>query len=241
MRIGWVVFDLGETLIDETRYWRQWATRLGLPDFTWFGIVGGVIGRGLDHREAFWVGDPAFTLAEALERYEHDGALGPGERWWTTEDLYADAVPCLAQLRADGYRVGIAANNNEDDRDRLTLRLRELGVDSDLIATSAAWHVWKPDVRFFDRLVAETGEAPDRVVYVGDRVDNDILPARAAGLRPVFLKRGPWGYLQQSECPADVPVLVSLDRLPGLLETMAVGQRQGLRQPPRHDPVGARA
>jgi FMN phosphatase YigB (HAD superfamily) len=31
------------------------------------------------------------------------------------------------------------------------------------------------------------------MVYVGDRLDNDVLPARAAGIVAVFLERGPWG------------------------------------------------
>jgi FMN phosphatase YigB (HAD superfamily) len=31
---------------------------------------------------------------------------------------------------------------------------------------------------------------------VGDRVDNDVLPAAAAGLRSVWIRRGPWGHIQ---------------------------------------------
>jgi FMN phosphatase YigB (HAD superfamily) len=34
-----------------------------------------------------------------------------------------------------------------------------------------------------------------QILYVGDRLDNDILPARKAGMRTAFVRRGPWGYL----------------------------------------------
>ena len=49
----------------------------------------------------------------------------------------------------------------------------------------------------------------DRVLYVGDRLDNDVLPARAAGMRTAFLRRGPWGHvhaLRPQAALADVRV-----------------------------------
>ena len=225
--IEWIVFDVGETLVDETRYWRQWADRLRLPEFTWFGILGGVIARGLDHREAFRVFDPSFDLAAAVERYEADGAFGPGERWWSAEDLYADVPPCLAQLRLDGYRLGIAANNSQADRASLSEQLARCGIYVDLVASSAAWEVWKPDIRFFEQLTRETSTSPQAIVYVGDRIDNDILPARAAGLHTVFLRRGPWGYLQQSLCPGDVATIDSLEHLGNLVGTLSSERAPG--------------
>lgn len=225
--IEWVDFDVGETLVDETRYWRQWADRLRLPEFTWFGILGGVIARGLDHREAFRVVDPSFDLVAALNRYEADGMFGPGERWWSAQDFYADVLPSLAQLRLDGYRLGIAANNSQADRAALTAQLARCGIHVDLHASSAAWNLWKPDVLFFRQLAQEAAAPPERIVYVGDRVDNDVLPARAEGLHPVFLRRGPWGYLQQAACPSDVPTIDSLDMLPDLLSALTSAPPSG--------------
>ena len=43
---------------------------------------------------------------------------------------------------------------------------------------------------------SELGLPPAEIAYVGDRVDNDILPAAAAGLFTVHLRRGPWGIIQ---------------------------------------------
>ena len=48
-----VVFDVGETLVDETAAWDDWADWLGVPRFTFQAVLGGVIARGLDHRVAF--------------------------------------------------------------------------------------------------------------------------------------------------------------------------------------------
>lgn len=71
--------------------------------------------------------------------------------------------------------------------------LQTLPVDR--VATSAGWGVAKPDPAFFARVVNEVGAAPARIAYVGDRVDNDVLPARRAGMLAVHLRRGPWGVL----------------------------------------------
>ena len=53
----------------------------------------------------------------------------------------------------------------------------------------------KPSADFFNRIIAECGCAPGEIAYVGDRLDNDIRPALAAGMVAVFVRRGPWGYI----------------------------------------------
>ena len=69
----------------------------------------------------------------------------------------------------------------------------DLGADAILI--SANLGAEKPAPEFFAAVAAAAGCAPGEIVYVGDRLDNDVLPARRAGLRTVLLRRGPWGYL----------------------------------------------
>ncbi|HET9242733.1 MAG TPA: HAD family hydrolase, partial [Gaiella sp.] len=73
----------------------------------------------------------------------------------------------------------------------------------------------KPDPSFFERLVALSGAAAHEVAYVGDRADNDVLPALAAGMVAVHLRRGPWGMLQ--ETPSGALAIRSLAELPGAL------------------------
>jgi len=182
-RIRAVFFDVGETLVDESRDFGGWADWLGVPRHTFFAVLGQVIARGEDHRAVFQHFRPGFDLA--VERERRGEAYGYGEG-----DLYPDARPCLRALKADGYFVGVVGNQPA----RTAGLLRDLDLGVDLIATSAGWGVEKPSPAFFERVVEASGFGPGEVAYVGDRLDNDILPARAAGLVTVFVKRGPWGH-----------------------------------------------
>jgi FMN phosphatase YigB (HAD superfamily) len=85
----------------------------------------------------------------------------------------------------------------------------------DFVSSSERWGVEKPDAGFFERVVEETGRAAPEVAYVGDRVDNDIEPALAAGMVAVHVRRGPWGYLH--EPPPEAIRIRSLDELPEAL------------------------
>ncbi len=88
----------------------------------------------------------------------------------------------------------------------------------DAIRTSDEWGVEKPEPAFFDKVVELAGVPASRVAYVGDRLDNDVLPAADAGMLPILVRRGPWGYLH-AERPeaATVPIVDSLLELPELL------------------------
>ena len=48
---------------------------------------------------------------------------------------------------------------------------------------------------------------------VGDRIDNDVVPSAAAGMRAVWIRRGPWGYLHRDETGAAVLEVRNLDEL----------------------------
>jgi FMN phosphatase YigB (HAD superfamily) len=85
----------------------------------------------------------------------------------------------------------------------------------DLVGSSARWGVEKPSPEFYARLVDECGVEPARIAYVGDRVDNDVLPALAAGLVAVHVRRGPWGLLH--ETPPGALEVHDLAGLPALL------------------------
>jgi FMN phosphatase YigB (HAD superfamily) len=84
-----------------------------------------------------------------------------------------------------------------------------------VLASSAGWGVEKPAPEFFARIAVEARLPPEKIAYVGDRVDNDIEPALAAGMIAVHIRRGPWGYLQDP--PADAICIRSLDELPAAI------------------------
>jgi FMN phosphatase YigB (HAD superfamily) len=131
---------------------------------------------------------PGFDLRAELARRLEAGVPRHEELY----DVYPDAAPALARLRAAGLRVGIAGNQPEGAAEAVA----GLVAPGDLVATSAGWGVSKPDPAFFARLVDELGLAPAEIAYVGDRVDNDVVPAADAGLVAVHLRRGPWGVIQ---------------------------------------------
>lgn len=193
----WVVFDVGETLVDETRVWSAWADVVGIPRLTFMAVLGATIARGGAHQEVF----AALGLPHWESRRDELEAAYGG---FTDADLYPDVRPSMAALRDAGYRLAIFGNQPANR----TAELTALELPVERIAMSAEMAVAKPSPAYFARVLEMLGDPePGSVAHVGDRVDNDVLPAAAAGFRSVWLRRGPWGLIQ--ELPQDfVPALV---------------------------------
>ena len=192
MAVEAVVFDVGETLVDETRAWEAVADECGVPRFTLMALVGSTIGTGHSHHRAF----------ELL-------GIEPSRRAFFEEQWYPDAVPCLERLHARGFVVG-AAGNMATDHEEL---LRDHAA---FVTSSERLGVEKPSPGFFERIAELAGVPAEKIAYVGDRVDNDVAPALAAGMVGVHIRRGPWGYLQE---PPDGAIRIrSLDELPEAIE-----------------------
>ena len=161
MALSVVVFDVGETLVDEEAAYERWEA------------------EGLTAAPAF------------------------GDR-----DLHADALPCIDALRALGLRVGAAGNMRAVHEDFLRSHV-------DFAGSSEQWGVEKPAAGFFERIVEEAGAPAGAILYVGDRVDNDVVPALAAGLRAVRIRRGAHAEI---ESPAGTVTIDSLVELPEAIE-----------------------
>jgi len=212
MTVVSVVFDIGETLLDDTREFGAWADWIGIPRHTFSAVLGAVTASGRDNADTFQYFRPGFDLAAERERREQAGL---GEVYGEA-DLYPDARPALTKLREACLWVGIAGNQTA----RAGRILRDMSLPADLIVTSADWGVAKPSPEFFRRVIDVAPGRPDEIVYVGDHRDNDIAPAKAAGLRAAHIRRGPWGHLW-----GDDPLIAkladwqitSLTELPGLL------------------------
>src|SRR5215472_16929981 len=101
-----VVFDVGETLVDETREYGTWADWLGVPRHAFSAVFGAVIAQGMDYRETFQFFRPGFSLDE--ERARRADAGKPES--FGEDDLYPDARPAIEKLRAMGVWVGVAGN-----------------------------------------------------------------------------------------------------------------------------------
>ncbi|MFB7617841.1 HAD family hydrolase [Kitasatospora sp. NPDC056181] len=180
-----VVFDIGETLTSDTRYWGDWARWLGVPTHTLSALVGAVLAEGRDNADAIRIVRPGVDVGAEWRARQ---AAGQGDHLDET-DLYPDVRPALSRLRAAGLWVGIAGNQNA----AVSGLLRGLDLPADGIATSAEWGASKPSSAFFDRVIEWAPGEPHEIVYVGDHPANDVAPAKASGLRAAHLRRGPIG------------------------------------------------
>ncbi|NJA56638.1 HAD family hydrolase [Streptomyces sp. NEAU-H3] len=194
-----MVFDVGECLVDETREYGTWADWLGVPRHTFAAMFGAVIAQGRDYRDVFQEFQPGFDLHAERERR---AAAGQPEHFGE-DDLYPEVRDALHALRADGLWLGIAGNQTV----RAGRILRELFTkDVDLIGTSDDWGASKPDPAFFHRVADVVPAEPGEILYVGDRVDNDIAPARKAGMLTALVRRGPWAtILWRTEAAEKLP------------------------------------
>ena len=202
-----VFFDVGETLVDETRQWASWADWLQISHLTFFAALGGLIERGEHHRNVFELVRPGIDL-------EHEQAVRAAAGIHESvepEDFYPDALPCLHTLRTQGYLIGLAGNQPAAAEEQL----RAMDLPVDVVASSAGWGVEKPSPIFFERVIQAAAVPASMIAYVGDRLDNDVLPAAAAGMVSVFLRRGPWGYLHATR-PEAVRAHIRLESLADL-------------------------
>ncbi|MEW2623940.1 HAD family hydrolase [Streptomyces sp. NPDC048106] len=209
--IDTIVFDVGETLIRDDRYWTAWADWLGVSRHTVSALVGAVVAQGRDNSDVLRILRPGIDIPAEYAARE---AAGRGEHV-KESDLYDDVRPALTALRRAGVRTVIAGNQPA----RVGQLLRELDLPADVIATSAEWGVAKPHPDFFLRVLEVAEAPPSRTVYVGDHPANDLHPAKTAGLRAAHLRRGPLGHLW-----ADDPETVAAAdwRIDGLMELVDI-------------------
>jgi FMN phosphatase YigB (HAD superfamily) len=191
MAVEAVVFDVGETLVDETRTWEAAADECGLTRFTLMALVGAAIANGEPH-------------TRALERL----GIEPSRRTFFLDQWYPDALPCLERLREAGLTVGAIGNMAVEHEELIRPHVA-------FVSSSERIGFEKPSSEFFARVAGLAGAEPARIAYVGDRVDNDVAPALAAGMVAVHIRRGPWGQLH--EPPAEAITIRSLDELPAAL------------------------
>ena len=205
------MFDVGETLLDETRAWSGWADWLGIPRLTFFAALGAELARHGDYNGVFHLFRPGLDVdAEVRRRAEAGESLE-----LTEEDLYPDVRPAMTALLDAGYRIGVVGNQPVT----IEAMFNALDVPFELVASSDGWGLSKPDPRFFERVASSFGLQPGEVAYVGDRLDNDVRPAAAAGLCSIFIRRGPWGWIAagRDDPPEAAITINSLTELPDAL------------------------
>lgn len=175
--IKWIFFDMGSTLIDET--------------------------VAMDHRIREVIDGTDLTYEQFVEKklfyakqnkpadLETIKFFGLTKTPWHKEDevLYPDAKECLKKIHSE-YKIGIIANQSLGSEDRL----KRFGIWEyiDVLATSAEEGVAKPDHRLFETALKKAGCRADEAAMVGDRLDNDIIPANEMGMYSIWIKQGTW-------------------------------------------------
>lgn len=122
---------------------------------------------------------------------------------WHTEDeiLYPDAAQCLKTLSRK-YKIGIIANQELGTKERL----QQQGILQyiDLVIASAEEGVAKPDEKIFKIALQRAACKSDNAIMIGDRIDNDIIPAKKLGFHTIWIKQGfgqYWNITKEEETP----------------------------------------
>jgi HAD superfamily hydrolase (TIGR01509 family) len=187
--VAFVFLDIGGVLYDDRVYAEAWKRALReagaeLSDDAFDAEYAGV--RAAQNE--------SFRRRLAARFIGPDADLGMLERlaarhWqYPPSALHGDVVSCLEGLRTAGYRLGVIANQPSQvrsamARDGLAAYFEVWGVSEDL-------GMQKPDPELFAHALATAQIDGPSAVMVGDRLDYDVRPAKAAGMRTVWLLRG---------------------------------------------------
>lgn len=184
MNIKWIFFDIGSTLIDESIAYRKRIERT-------------IAGTNVTY-------DDFYNKMVEISKYNQSGynkaleAYGLKMAPWNSDDefVYPETETCLSELGKQ-YKIGIVANQNLGSKERLD----KLGLLKyiDLVIASAEEGVTKPDLRIFQIALNRANCKPEEAVMVGDRIDNDIIPANKIGMKTVWIKQGFGGYSEPKE------------------------------------------
>lgn len=186
MAIKWLFFDVGSTLVDESKaYEHRIREMIEGTDITYERFYQTMLDCYRQNRK----GDK-----ETAKRF---GLMIPP--WHSEDELpYPNAAFCLKTLR-EQYHIGIIANQNPGT----SARLKKFGLLQyiDPVIASAEEGVAKPDPRIFELALERAGCQPEEAVMIGDRLDNDIVPAKQIGMKTVWIRQGFGGLSDPARSP----------------------------------------
>lgn len=219
--IEWIFLDLGWTLVDETR-----AHRARLR-----GVCERVRGYGMRHSvdELMRMCEQAATnfapspframLARLDLAEEQRRAIASAVRYAKELEVLYPGVPEMLETLSRKFRLGVVANQSEGTDKRLS----EWGIRGhfSIVLASAELGLSKPDPRIFGAAISRAGCAPDGVLMVGDRLDNDIGPAKSHGCLTMRVLQG-FSRFQTPRRAAEIPDLTisSITELQGIRSAM---------------------
>ena len=171
----WIFFDLGATLVDESDVYKsrcEFAIRqLNIEPAEFMNMI---------YEQAKISPTPIRTAAKAygVTLPEWDNSL---------EKLY-ESVPDVLSVLHGKYKLGIIANQSLGTQERIDNW--GIGKYFDVVMASAEAGCAKPDLKIFTAALNKAGCAPADAVMIGDRLDNDIIPAKKLGMKTVWVRQG---------------------------------------------------
>lgn len=174
-KIKWLFFDIGSTLVDETDCVKKRCEVI-------------IESNNIDRQEFYdRVDECAKTDSYAVRAAAlYYGAEIP--RWYgELEKLYPDTKMIL-EILSKKYKLGVIANQVAGTKDRLDNW--GIGKYFDVVVASAEAGCAKPDLKIFDLALEQAGCKPNDAVMIGDRLDNDIVPAKQIGMKTVWVRQG---------------------------------------------------
>ena len=242
MRIQAVLFDLGDTLVDEKDFdgWTELARRFYLdldPDtlrHAFIEVEAAVDGEPHAYgREEALVDFWRRTLARAAGKELDEGTarkfIGAIRESEIPVRLYSDTRRCLNLLRAERRTLGVISNSTSEASVRRILDRVGILDYFERVVSSGTEGVEKPNPEIFLRAVRRLAVRPEEAMYVGNLAQTDAKAAEAAGLHGVWLNREGFGYGE------DPPEIISLLEVPLMVRRFEVGGEA----PPHRDPRGS--
>lgn len=161
-------------------------------------------------------------VSDEILRRALDRKYAVTQSYWYPED---DAIPTLKVLLTQGYRLGLVSNAADNDDVQALIDQAKLRPYFDVILTSAALGVRKPNPRIFHEALKHWGASPEVAVMVGDTLGADILGARNAGVFSIWLTRRADTPANRAHLDTIQPdaAIIKLSELPGLMATLEAG------------------
>lgn len=219
--IEWIFLDLGWTLVDETRAHRARlrgvCERVGA-----FGLRHSVdeLMRLCEQAATDFAPSPFRAMLARLDLTEEQRReVASANRYVKElEELYP-GVPDTLDTLSRKFRLGVIANQSEGTEKRLS----DWGIRHrfSIVLASAELGVSKPDSRIFGAALSQAGCAPDGILMVGDRLDNDIGPAKSRGCLTMRVLQG-FSRYQTPRRAVEIPdfTISSIRELQGIRSAM---------------------
>ena len=204
--ISWIFFDVGSTLVDETEAYEH--------RFRDIAEMSGCSYEKIRMEALTFYQNNQKGDLETVKKYGL-----PMPKWHKEDEKLYEGVPQILEKLSRKFKIGIIANQLLGTEKRL----HDFGILKyiDLVVASAEEGVAKPDLRIFEIALRRSGCLPENALMVGDRIDNDIIPAKKMGMHTIWVKQGfgkYWTIQGEGEMPeVQVDGIVQVMEVEGIL------------------------